>query len=81
VQLDPRNYDALYNVGNALARDGALDAARPYLEQFLRTAPPAFYERTCARLRASCGARVSRRDTRARNEDPMLICVFVLSWL
>jgi len=45
VQLDPRNYDALYNVGNALARDGALDAARPYLEQFLRTAPPAFYER------------------------------------
>ena len=24
-------------------RDGQLDAARPYLEMFLKTAPPAFY--------------------------------------
>jgi arylsulfatase A-like enzyme/cytochrome c-type biogenesis protein CcmH/NrfG len=43
VQLDPRNFDALYNLGTALARDGQTAAARPYLEQFLRTAPPAFY--------------------------------------
>jgi tetratricopeptide (TPR) repeat protein len=45
VQLDPANFDALYNVGTALARDGQTDAARPYLELFLKTAPPAFYER------------------------------------
>ena len=43
VQLDPANYDALYNVGINLAREGQRDAARPYLERFLRTAPPAFY--------------------------------------
>ena len=45
VELDPRNVDALYNAGTALARQGDLAAARPYLEQFLRTAPPAFYEK------------------------------------
>ena len=45
VELDPRNFDALYNVGTALVRQGDLTAARPYLEQFLRTAPPAFYEK------------------------------------
>jgi cytochrome c-type biogenesis protein CcmH/NrfG len=43
VQLDPRNFDALYNLGTTLAREGQTAAARPYLEQFLRTAPPAFY--------------------------------------
>jgi arylsulfatase A-like enzyme/Flp pilus assembly protein TadD len=45
VELDPANADALYNVGVTLARDGQLDAARPYLEQFMRTAPPAFYQK------------------------------------
>jgi arylsulfatase A-like enzyme/Tfp pilus assembly protein PilF len=45
VQLDPRNFDALYNVGTALARDGQMNEARPYLEQFLRSAPPAFYRK------------------------------------
>ena len=43
VQLDPRNFDAVYNLGTTLARDGQADAARPYLELFLKTAPPAFY--------------------------------------
>ena len=43
VQLDPTNVDALYNAGTTLARGGQIDAARPYLEQFLKTAPPAFY--------------------------------------
>ena len=43
VELDPRNFDALYNLGTTLARDGRMDAARIYLEQFLRTAPPAAY--------------------------------------
>jgi len=43
VELDPTNYDALYNLGTTLARDGQMDAARPYLEQFVRTAPASFY--------------------------------------
>ena len=43
VELDPTNYDALYNLATTLARSGRLEAARPYLEQFVRRAPPAFY--------------------------------------
>jgi arylsulfatase A-like enzyme/Tfp pilus assembly protein PilF len=43
VQLDPGNFDALYNLGTTLARDGQADAAKPYLEMFLKSAPPAFY--------------------------------------
>jgi Flp pilus assembly protein TadD len=43
VQLDPANLDAVYNLGTTLARSGQADAARPYLELFLKTAPPAFY--------------------------------------
>jgi len=43
VELDPTNYDALYNIGTTLARDGQMAAARPYLEQFVRTAPATFY--------------------------------------
>ena len=45
AELDPRNADALYNLGMTLAGDGQLAAARPYLEQFMRVAPPAFYEK------------------------------------
>ena len=45
VQLDPTNYDALYNLAKALALGGQMDAARPYLEQFVRTAPAALYAR------------------------------------
>jgi arylsulfatase A-like enzyme/Tfp pilus assembly protein PilF len=43
VELDATNYDALYNLATTLAQDGQMSAARPYLEQFARTAPPAFY--------------------------------------
>ena len=45
VQLDPHNFDALFNLGVNLARDGQTARARPYLEQFLRTAPEAIYAR------------------------------------
>jgi arylsulfatase A-like enzyme/Flp pilus assembly protein TadD len=38
VELDSRNFDALYNIGTTLARGGQMVRARPYLEQFLRTA-------------------------------------------
>jgi arylsulfatase A-like enzyme/Tfp pilus assembly protein PilF len=43
VDLDATNYDALYNLATTLASGGEMDAARPYLEQFARTAPAAFY--------------------------------------
>ena len=45
VQLDPANYDALYNLATTLERDGQSAKARPYFEQFVRSAPPAFYAR------------------------------------
>jgi choline-sulfatase len=45
VELDATNYDALYNLATTLARDGRMAEARPYLERFVRTAPPAFYEK------------------------------------
>lgn len=43
VALDATNYDALYNLAITLARQGNMPEARPYLEQFVRTAPSAFY--------------------------------------
>lgn len=43
VELDPANFEALFSLGVNLARDGRMDAARPYLDQFRRTAPPASY--------------------------------------
>src|SRR5262245_37722045 len=43
VELDAHNFDALYNLATTLAADGQIAAARPYLEQFARTAPPALY--------------------------------------
>jgi tetratricopeptide (TPR) repeat protein len=52
VQLDPRNFDALFNLGTELVNAGRLAEARPYLEQFVRTAPPAFYGRDIARINA-----------------------------
>ena len=43
VQLDPNNFDALFSLGINLARDGRMSDARPYLEQFMNSAPPARY--------------------------------------
>jgi Flp pilus assembly protein TadD len=43
VELDPSNLAVLYSLGVNLSRDGQAAAARPYLERFLRTAPPAQY--------------------------------------
>ncbi len=52
VRLDPTNFDALYNLGTTLAADGQRAAAQPYLEQFVRTAPPAFYEKDLREISA-----------------------------
>ena len=43
VELDPTNFDALYNLATTLAAERQPAAARPYLERFARTAPPALY--------------------------------------
>ncbi len=43
VALDPTNYDALFNLATTLADMGSRAEARPYLEQFARTAPAALY--------------------------------------
>ena len=56
VDLDPANYDALFNLATELVNAGDLTAARPYLEQFVRTAPPAFYLEDIRRLSALLGA-------------------------
>ena len=50
VELDPQNYDALYNLGAELINAGRPAAARPYLERFVRSAPPAFYADDIHRL-------------------------------
>jgi len=52
VTLDPRQYDALYNLGSALSDEGKQDEARPFLELFVRDAPPARYAADIAHLRA-----------------------------
>jgi arylsulfatase A-like enzyme/Tfp pilus assembly protein PilF len=52
VELDATNYDAMYNLAMALLRDNQPAAARPYLERFLRSAPPAFYEKDLREIAA-----------------------------
>jgi len=52
VALDPNDFDALFNLATELVNAGQREAARPYLERFVNTAPPAFYASDIARLRA-----------------------------
>jgi arylsulfatase A-like enzyme/Flp pilus assembly protein TadD len=51
VELDPTNYDALYNLATELAMAGRHAEARPYVQQFVQTAPPAFYARDIGQFR------------------------------
>ena len=51
VQLDPRNVDALFNLATELVNAGRMDEARPYLQQFVQTAPPALYGRDIERMK------------------------------
>jgi arylsulfatase A-like enzyme/Tfp pilus assembly protein PilF len=55
VALDPRHFDALYNLASSLVKTGQRDAARPYLQQFAATAPPAFYGEDLQRVRQWLG--------------------------
>lgn len=50
VALDGSNFDALYNLATELVNAGRMAEARPLLERFVRTAPPAFYRRDIERI-------------------------------
>ena len=52
VRLNPGEFDALFNLATELinAREDA--AARPYVQQFVDTAPPPVYGRDIVKLRA-----------------------------
>ncbi len=52
VALDPRNFDALYNLGMALGAAGRSAEARPYLERFAADAPAQRYAADIANVRA-----------------------------
>jgi tetratricopeptide (TPR) repeat protein len=57
VELDGREFDALYNLTVTLAQAGRADDARGYARQFVATAPPALYEASIAQLRAFASGR------------------------
>jgi len=52
VAIDPTNYDALYDLGVQLLRGGQRAEARPYLEQFVRTAPASLYAKDIREISA-----------------------------
>jgi arylsulfatase A-like enzyme/Tfp pilus assembly protein PilF len=56
VEADPRDVDTLFNLGSLLLRSGRRSEARPYLERFLREAPPALHAKDIARVRSWLGA-------------------------
>jgi Flp pilus assembly protein TadD len=51
VDLDPRNFDALYNLAAELVNAGRMSEARPYIDRFVNTAPPGMYGPDIERLR------------------------------
>ena len=51
VTLNPDDYQTLFNLGRQLWQSGRREEARPYLEAYLRTAPPALEARDITRVR------------------------------
>ena len=51
VDLDSKNFDALFNLASTLASVGRVAEARPYMTQFVQTAPRGFYARDIERFR------------------------------
>ena len=51
VDLEPRNYDVLFNLAVMLRQQGRADEARPYVERFVREAPPDGYAKDIATMR------------------------------
>ncbi len=56
VRLDPRDFDALFNLGLLLRKQGRALEARAVLERFAREAPPALYAADIRRARGWLGA-------------------------
>jgi tetratricopeptide (TPR) repeat protein len=56
VRLDPRDFDALFNLGLLLRKQGRAAEARTALERFAREAPPALYAADIRRARGWLGA-------------------------
>ena len=52
LEVNPGLLEALYNLGTVLYDSGRKDEARPYLERFVKTAPPQRFAPDIARLRA-----------------------------
>ena len=51
VELDPRDFETLFNIGDLLIRLGRSAEARPYWQKYLETAPPALEARDRDRVR------------------------------
>jgi tetratricopeptide (TPR) repeat protein len=58
--LMPRDYDLLFNLAVVLRQQRRVDEARPYVERFVREAPPSRYARDIAVFREWL---TSHRDT------------------
>ena len=74
VELDPRDFDTLYNLGMLLTETDRRVEALPYLRRFLAEAPPDRYSQDLPRVRALL-ARVRRSFSeqtsgRRRGADP-----------
>jgi arylsulfatase A-like enzyme/Flp pilus assembly protein TadD len=53
VELNPEQYDALYNIGRVAGQLGNWPVAREALERFVATAPPAQYKKDLAEVRSA----------------------------
>jgi arylsulfatase A-like enzyme/Tfp pilus assembly protein PilF len=51
LDIEPKLYDALYNLGTTLWNAGQRDDARPYLDRFVKEAPPRRYGADIVRMR------------------------------
>jgi len=52
VQIEPRNYDVLFNLAVMLREQGRAAEAEPYIDRFVREAPPNRYARDIEMMRA-----------------------------
>jgi tetratricopeptide (TPR) repeat protein len=57
LDLDPTNWDALYNLGVQLMRAGRVAEARPYLDRFVREAPASLYAKDIRDISAELARR------------------------
>ena len=56
VDVDPEQFDALYNLGRTAGELGNWKLARQALSQFVATAPPARYSRDIREVKADLAA-------------------------